>query len=597
MDTKIAFQLLKFLKENSNISISQEFKFNSKDENNNSKLLHKHVETTLIGIDYTLKVNDIISQEFLIFATPLEHLLQCSIILPPNSKILRIEYDNCEKLIYFEHLNYLQRKYTILEEIEVELFEDFPIISHVNPIFNLFLPYQDTSILNEIIISKFASNTSILCTPHLNPNHLTFIEQLDLKLFDIFRCREYNELIHKYFNYTINHINKEFQNAPVIDFAQTSYPMYYFFNEKSNYSLNNLAQLQVDTQININLHTNSKIPVISSTITKYPLPIFINSKNEYVSIENANHFVSITGINFSYHVETIKSLLVKDKFSKNSLFCNFYIVEEAAQILQELSFEEIITQQSELKISYTNAKEYFIKNALIQNRTSKNFKPNISKKQIKIALDEFLIIISKYKELCIKLASFPKVELQSNFSKSIISLTYPLIKEIESKKFNYEHQFQLIIHSIFSFKKINTNISLTQKELFELSLFIQSISFLLNKLKNNFEDKIILNKISKIEEETKIIQSLFNPFKYLNLEFISQNYDEKECRKLLLTLYQTIISIPLLKNQICYFSTNIDEIKELLHPFAHELNNEEINSKIEHSKIISNSEFLTLIYY
>lgn len=603
MNTKIAFQLLKFLQENSCVSIKQEYSFNN--ELLDSKLLLRHVDSTLIGIDYTLKVNDRISQELLIFATPLQHLLQCGVLFPPNSKIIRIEYDKKEKLIFSTHLHFLQRPHTVLEEIEIEYLEGFEVTSQIKSVFNLFLPYQEISKLNEIIISKLANSVSILCTPHINPNHLTYIEQMDLALFDIFRCKEYNESVHKYFNFSLNHISKEFLEVPVIDSVFISYPMYYNYSQDSVYNLQNLAKLEIDTQIHLTLHTNSTIPIISSKISKYPLPIFINSKNEYVTINDETHFLNITGINFSYNIETIKSLLVKDKFSQNSLYCNLYLLEEAGEILSKLTFEEKYSKDSTIKLKYSNAKEYYIKNALIPNNTTKLFIDEINnncggnnfKESLEISLELFSNIIILFKQLCIHYASYPKSELQSSISKSIIHLTLKLVNILENES-DLEIIFEEITLCIFEFEKIITKFEIKDTELFELSLFIETIF----KLILNFEQRIkdIISKkelIDTIKAECRTIRELCNNSKFISNEFLSQSYDLDECRELFTALYQIIVSLPILSKQISYFSTNIDEFKIILNPISHQISIDEIEEKVNHSIILVKNKYITLLYY
>ena len=590
---EIAFVLLSKIISNSNdLHINQVY--NLTPLRNPKSILEKNeisnrsfTKVTLIALEYQIQISQSITEDFLIFATPLEHLLSFNIILETKKKIFRIEYDFKTYLVLPEHLDYLGKPYTVLEEIEVEYLENFSYKTSFKQDIIFTLP-QSSYRTHKIKIVEKIEHNKILFTPHINTLHLKYDYNEKLYLFDITSSKNFLQIIHGniHFNTTIH--KEHFLGAQVISTIQARYPLEIINDEQD------LLIIRTFTEYYLQLNESCYIDIISSHPTDYPLPIYISSQyeiqdnfwiNSYVKFEDTNHFLEKTGVHFVYDTKTLQELVVKEPHSKTTYFTNLYLKESIISLTSNPNLEIII---------YSNALEFYLKKKFIN---SQRLEFNLHVEENKIQLFEEILseYLSLVKNLLLKYALYPKSDSQDPISMSIAHC-YSIIYNSLAHKHSIHQIIYIISNQIRFILNLQTIKPFTNENLSELF----SIVALLYQTTSNSSNITVKNKeFVPFFESIKLDFSFFedieifsnkehfnnnSPQIFENNSKIKTNYD---------CMYQLVQVLNKLKNISFTFKTKNSHYSSLLNsqfPNAVEISSKKIDLKNK-QPILSTDEF------
>lgn len=574
MKKNIAFQLLNLVNNTDVCTLNQTYSFKELSLKNSQEIHSPKRELekiTLLGLFYEIQLNESLEESFLIFAPPLEHLLSLHIFLQKNTFFLRIEYENKMFLILKDQIQYLQKPYTILEEIESELLGGFSYKKTFKSPFNCVLPQTNQDTLFKVNLIEEKSN--ILFSPHINTSQIHFLEHFgDLYLCDTMNIKNYYELIQKYIHFHPSSKTTHFLGSEIIHTLHVEYVV-------SKSKNNALICLNVATSYVLNLHSNYSqniINSISAESSNTSLPIYLNSIHEFVQIQTEDDFLKITGIPFSYDSSVLENILIKDRFSKESVFCMFEISKDIVDELNSIAIS------NDSLLSYSNPKEYFIKKTLQKHVKEDIFIPEKVNEELVLQsvqdLSEFL------QNLIISHTSFPNFEEKSYLSNGLFSYCFRLNEYIQYSKPEFKefilYQIQLIITEI---SKISFNISYSKKELFELSYILKQMIILIQNCEIKFDFN--LDFFNELDIFSK---------KEFNFEMVFSYYDEKYCENALKNINQIITVLPFIKRISTFYETSNEYLDNFLREYS--TNVDETHSK-KHTKMLISNEELFLFYY
>ncbi|MCH8519179.1 MAG: hypothetical protein LAT82_00300 [Nanoarchaeota archaeon] len=505
---EVAFNLLQILnfEDPSILRIEQEY-YSTPLTNPNLIVNEKEISMkyfsniTLIGLEYELIINEIKTQGFLIFATPLEHLLGINIILEIGTKILRIEYEFKTYLIYEKQIEYLQKEFTILEEIEVELFENFNYKTPFSRNISFLMPrnkhkQENIRIVEELLFDK------ILFTPHINSLDLIYSINEHLFLYDISSNKKFLSLIHKYLHYSITKqvSSPHFEEAEIIECALSNYPLEVIEEEKD------ILFHHITTQYFYKIIPNVELEIITSHRENLPLPLYIAPNYPiYYPFKNKEDFLEKNGVHFEYDSKELEELIVKDDSFSQLFYTPFYISFKFEQYLTSILFSKIYSNPLEyhiLKQFFSNDinNKLFVEQCkklginLNTNQTQKNNSP--SENQIETSTK--LQFSSSIKKITITNFNFKKIIFKINQFKKIIEFTQNLTIQLTKIPTN------LSSTSDISLKNVLLNAIYTIESIFrQITQEIKTIIFE-NTSSINWENKVLIifsllnNKLTKI---------------------------------------------------------------------------------------------------
>lgn len=499
---------------------------------NNQIQIKYFSNVTLLGLEYELVINEIKTQPILIFATPLEHLVGINILLLENSKIIRIEYELKTYLIHESQIEYLQKPFTILEEIEAELFDEFSYITPFSRSISFLLPRnkhkQETiRIVEEDFFDK------ILFTPHINSLHLHYAINEHIFLYNIHSDKKILSQIHKHLHYLMNFNTSHFEEAQIIELVHTKYPLEVIEEEKD------ILFHHVSTQYYYKIIPNLELEIITTNKEEFALPCYLNSSlNFFYPFKNSEDFLSKNGVYNNYDLKELQELVVKDENFSILTYTPFFISFRLEQYIKKI-----------ISINfYTNPIEYQIITKIIQNNTTNsNFKfPKFSSLKnndtsqihlINISLQKIKSCIKNVQDTIINLAQLPKnFELdtirEDNFFmyqfyicrkklhklNAIIKKIINIEKAINQKKASYE----LLEYDIFYTSKLFEQLSN------ELTSVSNEISILNNI--TTFDDKKSKNQIYYLTLIIKEVSVCFEPIFNLESKISSNQYTHSDSK-------------------------------------------------------------------
>lgn len=609
---KIAFSILNLLHSSKDYYITQSVETTTPklDKVKEKPFLKQFSNVQLLGMYYRIKISSEVEEDFLIYATPLEHLLSTNIILQKESSLYRIEYEYKVCLILPQHIDYLQKPYTFLEEIETHYLENYQYLPTFKQEVILILP-QSNYFYNKIIISdKENENSSLLLnhykpllTPHINSYHATFCIKNEIFIFDITGSKQFLEYIYKYSYFTPHSTTKHFFGGEIVNYLSTRYSIE-ILPTHLNIALNSFT-----TTFFFKVSPNTYLPLITTQKSNYPLPIFISQENEYLNFKDSEIFNEETGIHFKYDYDLLQKLIIRESHLYNSKLCHFFIPKNSAYLLIEKSPLNIYTSPTQyyLKSLLLNSKEESLENLKFrQNKVSSyNYSKNINTlieltRQAVIENTHYpdsskQSIISHYCMYIFKKLECLKEELSLLIKREDEKCEIQedgFLKSFETGYFSLHEKInkliQHLLHTLYYIK-------ITENEIYEINLILQTLNQIIQieneniTLFNNFQKF----DFSKIDFSFFIELNLFN----LNLsgensnycESILKNYNRDEIE----LHYKTICSISLLfefltRNSFNFTTTN-SSLEKVLSSITIENKNKENSSKKNKVKLFSNS--------
>lgn len=638
-DKERAFLILNFLNSESNYYINQKFKIVSPKLNESREgeyMMKQFSNVSLIGINYEIKISSSTTEQFLIYATPLEHLLSINIILKSETSLYRIEYEYQNCLILPKHLDYLQKPYTFLEEIESKYLHNFYYTTPFEQSITKLLP-ESWEKSNRIIVNDNNHNifdfNKILLTPHINSNHSKFCIDNKIFLFNISSSKEYIEKIFKYSHYVPSLKNKHFLGAEVINIILARYFIEVIPSE------NDLAISTFLTTFYFKITPNLHLPLITNEKSNYPLPLFVSSSNSYINFDSCEKFRERTGVSFKFEYDLLQKLLIKENYAHSSQFCHFFIPKNMAEFV----FENSIFN------SYSTALEFYLKSTLYKSNSREPHElAFIPKKQFSY---NYSALISKLLEIVksniIKNTHYPNSSKQGplslyclqicknllNYKKELLQLSKSIAFQTQHNKKIYEFnsvyykchnkiylqilhllntityyaiheedisEICLVLENIYEIMKIDSIFLFTEfpskchnfeKLSFEFFLDLDIFS------KNNY-----INKISSNDDTHKVPNNIDNSLKKNYIKKIEEEINTKLSKlqtQDTLTTYSAVMSLSpffayLKTNKFLFYINN-----ELFRSFFLKINpnaleiksNETFNHTAKNKKIVSNEIF------
>lgn len=579
-----AFKILNLLNTSQNYYTSQEFRTTTPklEEVEESSILKQFSDVQLLGMYYSIKISSDVEEQFLLYATPLEHLLSTNIILSQKNSVYRIEYDYKICLILPHHIDYLQKQYTFLEEIESHYLENFNYTPSFQHEITLLLP-QSRLIQNKIIVvdenSSVLTHYKPLLTPHLHTSHANYCIKNHLFIFDIASSKQFLEYVFKYSYFTYNSTTKHFFGGQIINFITTRY----FIEIIPSYA--NIAINSFATTFYFKVSPNTNIALITTQKSNYPLPIFISSKNMFVDFSSLESFKQRTGVNFKYDYDLLQKLMIKENYSYNAQFCHFFVPKNTAYLL----FEKSLTN------FYSSPTQYYIK-SIFQSFSSSshnltfceenNFGYNYSK------IIEKLLEMTK--KAIINNAHYPDFSKQSIISHYCIFVykQINLIKEeftslleilgdnsksnvdneglrlFDSKYYLLHEKLYTCLEKVF---RVLRYIKIAKDEIYEINLILSEVFSIVQKEKLVFSKNVECEvfDFSSIDFSFFIDLNLFSTnlqLKDLQLsaEKIFDKYNDEEVDNYYYTVYSISLLFNYLSNTPFKFATNNADIKKML---------------------------------
>ncbi|MFT4243914.1 MAG: hypothetical protein ACMXYB_00475 [Candidatus Woesearchaeota archaeon] len=478
---------------------------------------------TLLGLKYKLIIDKIKTQDILIFATPVEHLLGINILFLENSKVFRIEYELKTYLIHESQIEYLQKPYTILEEIKANLFSEFSYITPFSKEISFLLPrnkHKQKTI--QIVEKKFFDK--LLFTPHINSLHLNYAIQKHIFLYNIYSDKKILSLIHKHIHYLTHFSNSHFEDAQIIEVIHTKYPIEVIEQEKD------ILFHHISTQYYYKLTPNLELEIITSNKEEFSIPSYLNSSlNIFYPFKDSEEFLLKSGVCYSYKPKKLQELIIKDEnfsiLTLTPMFISFQLKKHIKKIHAPLC--------------YSKPQEYHIITKIIQ----KNYLINSN---------TFLNIDSLNKDnLVIK-----KIPTLNEEEISTLNL------KKHRPKFYKDCKIDVIFNKIeSSFLILNKFITQTQNSIISLTTLPQNI---IPNFQNN-HNSILKGEYNSIKAQTqilkqklKLLNNLLTSEANLNNTFSNQKFSHLEFQENLLFnfkfLLQEIEQILLqISNQIIFF--------------------------------------------
>lgn len=628
-----AFSILTLLNSSQNYIIKQNLITTTPklEEVKEESVFKQFSDVQLLGMYYTIKISQDNEEQFLIFATPLEHLLSTNIILQNNSSLYRIEYEYKICLILPQHIDYLQKPYTFLEEIESPYLENYQYTPTFEQKITLLLP-KSKYFLNKIILceensnndknNKFSLSTHYkpLLTPHINTLHANFCIENNIFVFNITSSKQFLEYIYKYSYFTPNSTTKHFFGGQIINFISTRYSI------EIIPSLANIALNSYTTTFYFKVSPNTHLPLITTQKSNYPLPIYISRANEYTHFTSLESFKELTGVHFKYDYDLLQKLMIKENYAHNSQLCHFFIPQNTAYLL----FEKSPLQ------SYTSPTQYFLKSFFFKPSfldSQSSHLRNLKFNQNNLFTYNYTHMVNELLQLTKKAiianTHYPDASKQSILShyciylfkelnsikeqiSSLLELTIDnsqntqeeVIKMFNSKYYYYHEKIYSHMQQL-SHILLYTNIS--EDEIFEINLILQTlyevIQLELNNSSTNVEEYLF--NFSKIDFSFFIDLDLFdfsnNNSNYEQLsksEKVLYNYNENEINTHYLTISSLSTMLSYLTHNSFKFATNNSSLKKILsliNPKSEQIESFNLNhtsntlSKNSHKTIFSNN--------
>lgn len=608
---EIAFLILNLLHSSKDYYIAQSLKTTTPKLENveEESILKQFSDVQLLGMYYTIKISQEVEEDFLLFATPLEHLLSTNIILEKNSSLYRIEYEYKVCLILPQHIDYLQKPYTFLEEIESHYFENYSYSPSFKQEIIAMLPQSNYFLKKIIINSEENENSSLLfthykplLTPHINSYHANFCIENEIFIFDITHSKEFLKYVYKYSYFTSRSTTKHFFGGEIISYLSTRYSI------EILPSYSNIALNCFPTTFCFKASPNTYLPLITTHKSNYPLPIFISQENNFLEFTNLESFKERTGVHFKFDYDLLQKLIIKENHLHNSQLCHFFIPKNTAYLLFEKSPANIYTSptQYHLKSLLFNSKKECLEK--LKFGETKVFKYNYSKEINRlIELTKYGIIanthypdsskqsiISHYCMYIFKQLEYSKEELsllikktnknsekRQNELNNSFNLSYCSIHERI-----YEH-IQHLLHTL-------NYIKITENEIYEINLILQTLYQIIqieSKSSSNIKNKTF--DFSKVDFSFFIELNLFNANTdeecFESSKEILKNYNGAKIE----LHYKTIYSISLLFNFLSRnsfnFTTTNSSLEKVLSTINIKSKENENSSKKNQVRLFSNS--------
>ena len=538
---EIGFNLLKILnfEEPHTLRIEQSY-YSTPLTNPHLKISNSQIEiryfsnVTLLGLEYELIINEIKSQSILIFATPLEHLVGINILLLENSKIIRIEYGLKTYLIHESQIEYLQKPYTILEEIEVELFDELSYSTPFSRNISFLLPRnkhkQETiRIVEEDFFDK------LLFTPHINSLHLHYAINEHIFLYNIHSDKKILSLIHKHLHYLSNFNTSHFEEAQIVELIYTKYPLEVIDEEKD------ILFHHISTQYYYKITPNLELEIITTNKESYALPCYLNSSlNFFYPFKDSQDFLSKNGVNNSYNLKELQELVVKDENFSILTFTPFFISFRLQEFLRKIVSPKY----------YSNPIEYHIITQILFNN---KFRSKLEFNESLDSLEDYNNESQNDKEL--KDKNYENQNQKNITDSNIIeNNTKKVSKKISDDESNS------IISNLPKFNTMKKNYIFPQKHI------EKSLEIIHSYIKNVTDEIITLTQLPENFELTPVKENNFFRYQY-NI-----------CENLIRKVYQILKEITRLEKHIDSkgFDFNLNEFdmfnyNKLLEEFSKQL--------------------------